>query len=105
VPGQQGAPAALPFGPLLVFLDPGRERCIANCRDRPWEPHKYASRQEQDANLDFLLSWVAEYDTREGPMSRGAHRDLFAAYAGRKVELRHVPRLDPPEPELLHWLR
>ena len=97
--------AALPFSPLLVFLNPGREQCLANCRERPWEPHKYASRQEQDANLEFLLSWVAEYDTREGPMSLAAHRELFAAYAGRKVEFGHVPRLDPPEPEVLNLVR
>ena len=97
--------AALPFGPLLVFLNPGREQCLANCRNRPWEPHKYASRQEQDANLAFLLSWVAEYDTREGPMSLAAHRELFAGYAGRKVELLRLPRLDLPEPEVLALLR
>jgi len=36
--------AALPFMPILVFLDPGEERCISNCRSRPWEPHKYASK-------------------------------------------------------------
>jgi hypothetical protein len=30
---------------------------------------------------------------------------VFGAYGGRKVELRHVPRVDPPEPEVLGWLR
>ena len=56
--------AALPFGPRLVLLDPGREQCLANCRARPWEPHKYASREAQDEKLAFLLGWVGEYYTR-----------------------------------------
>lgn len=90
---------ALQFQPLLIFLNPGYESCAANCRERPWEPHKYASRQEQDANLAFLLSWVAEYYTREGPMSLQAHREVFAGYTGPKVELQRVPPLGLPGPQ------
>jgi hypothetical protein len=29
--------------------------CIENARKRPWEPHKYASKAEQDKNLDRLI--------------------------------------------------
>ena len=97
--------ASLRFQPLLIFLNPGLEACWANCRSRPWEPHKYPSKQEQDANLEFLLSWVAEYYTRDGPMSLGSHQAVFDKYPGRKVELRRVPRLSPPEIEVLSWLR
>ena len=97
--------AALRFEPLLVFLDPGLEGCLANCRDRPWEPHKYPSRQAQDANLEFLVSWVAEYYTRDGPMSLRAHREVFAGYAGRKIEFLRVPGLSPPDPDVLALLR
>lgn len=96
--------AALPHAPLLVLLDPGLETCLANCRRRPWEPHKYPSKQAQDANLQFLLSWVADYYVRDGAMSLKAHRQCVAGYAGRKVELRHLPRLHPPEAQLLAWL-
>ena len=96
--------AALPFQPLLIFLNPGLDGCTANCLARPWEPHKYASKQDQDANLDFLLGWVADYYTRDGPMSLRAHQAVFASYAGRKVALQHVPRLSPPEAEVLAWL-
>lgn len=96
--------AALRFHPLLVFMNPGVDACTANCRQRPWEPHKYASREAQDANLGFLLSWVAEYYTRDGPMSLAAHRALFDRYAGRKVELPRVPGLSPPDPDLVVWL-
>lgn len=97
--------AALRFEPFLIFLNPGLERCTAHCLNRPWEPHKYPSRQEQDANLPFLLAWVAEYYTRDGPMSMAAHQAVFDRYPGRKVELQRVPQLDPPEAEVSGWLR
>lgn len=97
--------AALPFEPFLIFLNPGLERCRTHCLNRPWEPHKYPSRQEQDAHLQFLLYWIAEYYTRDGPMSLAAHQAVFDRYPGRKLELRHVPQLSPPEAEVLAWLR
>lgn len=96
--------AALRFQPQLIFLNPGLEACLANCRSRPWEPHKYASKQEQDANLEFLLSWVEEYYSREGPMSLASHRALFDGHEGRKIELTRSPELNPPDPEVLSWL-
>lgn len=92
--------AAFQFQPFLIFLNPGRESCTAHCLNRPWEPHKYPSKQEQDANLQLLLSWVAEYYTRDGPMSLGAHQTVFDKYPGRKVELHRAPQLNPPDAEL-----
>jgi adenylate kinase family enzyme len=97
--------AAFQFHPFLIFLNPGLESCTAHCLNRPWEPHKYRSKQEQDANLQFLLSWVAGYYTRNGPMSLGTHQAVFDKYPGRKVELQRVPQLSPPEVEVLAWLR
>lgn len=97
--------AAFQFQPFLIFLNPGLESCTAHCLNRPWEPHKYSSKQEQDANLQFLLSWVAEYYTRGGPMSLSAHQAVFDKYPGRKLELQRVPDLNPPEAEVLAWLR
>jgi adenylate kinase family enzyme len=76
--------AALKHGPELVFADPGEEECLRRCRARPWEPHKYPSKAEQDAKLEFLLSWVSDYYRREGPLSYAAHRALYDAYAGPK---------------------
>lgn len=81
----------LSYHPQLILLHPGQAVCIANCRSRPWEPHKYASREEQDANLDFLLSWVAEYYTRSGHLSLAAHRQCFTGYSGPKQELTALP--------------
>lgn len=71
----------------LVFLNPGIEACLANNRRRAWEPHKYASRAEQDSMFDALQAWVAAYATREDAWSLRAHRALFDAHRGCKVEL------------------
>ena len=76
----------LPFATELRFLNPGMEACVRNCRARPFEPHKYASMVEQNARLDFLLSWVREYAVREDEYSLAAHRRLFEAFPGQKHE-------------------
>jgi adenylate kinase family enzyme len=76
----------LPHCTELRFLNPGVEACIANCRARPWEPEKYASKEEQDANLAFLLDWVREYDTRDDEYSLARHRRIFDSFPGRKRE-------------------
>jgi adenylate kinase family enzyme len=90
--------ATFAFRPRLIFLDPGLEQCLANCRARPWEPHKYASREEQDERLGFLLSWVADYYTRDGDLSLAGHQALFDAYAGPKQHVRELAasRADQP---------
>ena len=97
--------AALACAPHLVLLNPGRDQCLSNCRTRPWEPHKYATSAEQDARLDALLTWVADYYVRDGDMSMAAHRACFDTYPGPKVELTAMPDLDPPDPMLIGWLR
>jgi hypothetical protein len=33
--------AAAPHCTEMIFLNPGIEACVENCRARPWEPHKY----------------------------------------------------------------
>ena len=70
----------------MIFLNPGVAACVANCEARPWEPHKYPSREAQDANLRMLVEWVKEYETRDDEFSLREHRRLFDAHAGRKVE-------------------
>jgi adenylate kinase family enzyme len=76
----------VPLATELRFLNPGVEACIANCRARPWEPDKYASREEQDARLEFLLQWVREYETRDDEYSLKRHRELFDRFPGPKQE-------------------
>lgn len=75
----------------LVFLNPGRETCLAHNRLRPWEPHKYASAAQQDAMLENLQVWVAGYYDRDDMWSYAAHRRIFDAHPGAKVE--HVSPL------------
>ena len=77
----------------LVFLNPGLEACQENNRRRPWEPHKYASMEQQNSMLANLQSWVAGYYSREDSWSYKVHRDLFEAHTGPKVEYTVVPRV------------
>jgi adenylate kinase family enzyme len=82
---------AFAHAPILVFIDPGVEACLANCGGRPWEPHKYVSKEDQDAQLAFLLSWVRDYYARDGELSHAAHVSLFESYAGRRHHLTRPP--------------
>lgn len=70
----------------LIFLNPGVEACVENCEARPWEPHKYPSREAQDSNLRMLVGWVREYETRDDEFSLREHRRLFDTHEGKKVE-------------------
>ena len=70
----------------LVFLNPGLKTCLENNRKRPWEPHKYASKEVQDAMLDNLQAWVGGYYDRQDQWSYHAHRQIFDSFAGRKTE-------------------
>ncbi len=83
--------ATLQYSPVLLFVEPGVEACLANCRARPWEPHKYESRQEQDEKLEFLLAWVRDYYTRQGDLSLAGHQALFDSYGGVKRKLVNRP--------------
>jgi adenylate kinase family enzyme len=78
----------------LVFMNPGEAVCLANCRARPWEPHKFASPAEQDRMLDFLLDWVRGYYTREESCSLARHQQVFRAFNGPKREVMSPPELD-----------
>jgi len=95
---------ALGFLPRLLFMNPGEKVCLRNCRARPFEGHKYASKEQQDERLAFLLSWVSEYYKRDGDMSLMNHRVCFDAYGGAKDELTTQPDLNAPTPRVLAWL-
>jgi hypothetical protein len=50
---------------LLVFLNPGKDACLANNLGRPWEPHKYASLALQNAMLvSFKRGWPVTISER-----------------------------------------
>lgn len=70
----------------VIFLNPGIEACIDNCKKRPWEPHKYKSIEEQNKNLDMLIKWVREYTTRSDEFSFYSHNKLFEKFSGEKEQ-------------------
>lgn len=88
------AELALPRATQLLFLNPGVEACIAHCRLRPWEPHKYSSPAAQDRNLAMLLEWVRGYTTRDDEFSLRRHRALFDGFSGAKREYSEQVALD-----------
>jgi adenylate kinase family enzyme len=75
---------------LLVFLNPGMNACLANNLKRPWEPHKYASLELQNTMLSQLQEWVRGYYQRKDAWSYRAHREIFDAFTGPKVEHREL---------------
>ncbi len=78
----------------LVFLNPGLDTCQANNLKRPWEPHKYASMEQQQSMLTTLQSWVADYYSRDDAWSCKTHRRIFDEYQGSKVEYTAVSWAD-----------
>jgi adenylate kinase family enzyme len=75
-----------PHATEIIFLNPGVDACIRNCRSRPWEPHKYASKEAQDANLNLLIGWVKQYVTRKDEFSLEAHKRIYESFKGKKTE-------------------
>lgn len=79
----------LPSCNELYFLNLSVEDCLANARNRPWEPHKYASKKEQDANLTMLLDWIAQYSNRVDEFSLSNHMKMFDQFGGNKHMVTH----------------
>ncbi|RMA82378.1 AAA family ATPase [Umboniibacter marinipuniceus] len=71
----------------IIFLNLPVEDCLSNAKNRPWEPHKYASKADQDANLPMLLNWIADYELRDDTFSKAHHRALYDSFSGQKLEL------------------
>lgn len=70
-----------------IFLNLPVALCQQNARNRPWEPHKYNSQTEQNANLSMLLDWIAQYTTRSDELSFDKHQQLFKCFDGSKQML------------------
>ena len=81
------------FSNKIIFLNPGHDTCIANCKKRPWEPHKYKSLEEQNKNLQMLINWIKQYSIRKDEFSLKAHRNLFDDFEGYKVEYKSNKQL------------
>ena len=70
----------------LIFMDLPVEQCIANAKNRPWEPHKYESKAAQDANLVMLTNWIEQYPVRDDACSLTAHQLLFDQFGHSKAK-------------------
>lgn len=75
----------------LVFMNPGKDSCIKNNQNRPWESQKYSSMSDQQKMLTNLLAWVADYYMRDDSWSYAFHRRLFDTFSRTKRELSCVP--------------
>lgn len=75
---------AIPESNEIIFMNLPIDACISNAKSRPWEPHKYETKEAQDANLGMLLDWIAQYPEREDTFSMTAHNELYEKYAGKK---------------------
>lgn len=69
----------------MIFLNPSTDDCVANARRRPWEPHKYPSKEAQDTNLEMLIGWIRAYPDRDDPCSLKSHLALYERFGGRKT--------------------
>ncbi len=78
---------AIDFSTEIIFMNIPISICIENARNRPWEPHKYTSKEQQDKNLDMLIQWISDYKSRTDTFSYASHEKLFDTYQGKKTLL------------------
>ena len=72
----------------MYFLNIGVDACVENCRSRPWEPDKYASKEAQDKNLEMLVEWVRTYETSKDEFSLREHQRIFEEFRRTKSEIK-----------------
>lgn len=72
----------------MVFLDLPIDTCIKNSEQRPWEPHKYSSKQAQDENLGMLIHWIKDYEKRTDSFSKNSHQALYESFEGKKTTIK-----------------
>ena len=69
----------------IFYMNLGVDLCIENAENRPWEPHKYESKQAQDESLAMLVDWISQYPSRTDTFSKVAHETLYSTYEGKKT--------------------
>ena len=76
----------------IIFMNLPIESCISNAKARPWEPHKYKTKQAQDENLAMLIDWIGQYSERNDTFSYAAHKQFYNSYHGhKKMITQNVP--------------
>ncbi|MEH2066570.1 MAG: AAA family ATPase [Nostoc sp.] len=79
--------AAMEFSTEIYFLNPGISKCLENNRNRPWEPHKFKSSEEQAQTFEFLQNWIQQYEERDDEFGYASHRSIFNQFNGIKHEI------------------
>ena len=80
----------------MIFLNLSVDDCIANARNRPWEPHKYPTKEAQGKNLEMLIDWIRAYPERDDTCSLQSHLDLYERFNGiKKIEIVNQQRRLP----------
>ena len=74
----------IPKSTEIIFLNLPVEISISNAKTRPWEPHKYESKEAQDSNLEMLIDWICQYTERNDAFSHASHRELYEKYTRKK---------------------
>ena len=76
----------------IIYMNLSIETCISNAKARPWEPHKYKTKQAQDDNLAMLIYWIGQYSERNDTFSYAAHKQFYDSYHGhKKMITQNVP--------------
>ena len=76
---------ATPHATEMIFLNLTVDDCVVNARSRPWEPHKYSSKEAQDGNLNMLVDWIRSYSDRDDSCSLQSHQALYEGFRGKKT--------------------
>ncbi len=76
---------AVPLANEAIFMNLDIDQCIVNSKNRPWEQHKYRSKEEQDESLNMLISWIKQYTERQDAFSFASHMKLFESFQGKKT--------------------
>ena len=68
----------------IIFMNISIDQCIENARNRPWEAHKYISKEDQDSNLGMLIEWISQYRQRDDVFSFHSHFEFYENFNGLK---------------------
>ena len=91
---------AAPFATEIIYMNLPVSACIANAKNRPWEPHKYASKAAQDKNLSMLIAWMGDYTKRNDTFSAAAHQAFYQEFSGSKrMVVANQPECQPVSPQ------
>jgi adenylate kinase family enzyme len=75
---------ASPLANEAIFMNLPISQCVENAKNRPWEPHKYESKEVQDNNLEMLINWIEQYMDRDDVFSYHSHLKFYEEFLGKK---------------------